>query len=221
MAGKLARPVAGGVVTQRFGENPAVYRSLGLAGHNGIDFGVPEGTPVRAAAAGQVERASTDASGYGLHVRVRHSDGSLTLYAHLRRMACKAGQRVQAGQVIAESGNTGNSTGPHLHFEYRPASGGPAGYGGAADPLPLLEGAVVTKEPVLYRVKVLARLGVNLRSRPGKDGLIVGGAAYGATLPVLEERVVWVRVGPSAWACMEDGGEKLARREEEIRGLED
>ena len=94
--------------------------------HAGLDFGVPVGTPVRAVADGVVARCSYDPGGYGHYVKVRHADGTLSLYGHLSRVLVDGG-RVRAGDVIARSGNTGHSTGPHLHFEMRRG-------GGAFDP---------------------------------------------------------------------------------------
>jgi murein DD-endopeptidase MepM/ murein hydrolase activator NlpD len=88
-------------------------------GHDGIDIGVPVGTPVVAAADGVVTFAG-EQSGYGTHVEVTHADGTVTTYSHLSKIDSAVGQAVKAGQQIAESGNTGHSTGPHLHFEVHP-----------------------------------------------------------------------------------------------------
>ena len=79
---------------------------------------MPTGTIVRAAADGIVTFSGSN-GGYGLLVRIDHGDGVETRYAHNSRLVVKAGQRVKRGQIIAYSGNTGNSTGPHLHFEIR------------------------------------------------------------------------------------------------------
>jgi murein DD-endopeptidase MepM/ murein hydrolase activator NlpD len=87
-------------------------------GHSGIDIGVPLGTPVLAAAAGTVSFAG-DESGYGNHIELRHPDGTVTTYSHLSTIGVAVGQVVVAGQPIAQSGNTGHSTGPHLHFEVK------------------------------------------------------------------------------------------------------
>ena len=86
--------------------------------HPGIDLAVPEGSDVRAAGAGVVERAGTDSS-YGLFVLLQHPGGYQTMYGHLSRILVSRGDTVAAGQVIAQSGNTGRSTAPHLHFEVR------------------------------------------------------------------------------------------------------
>jgi murein DD-endopeptidase MepM/ murein hydrolase activator NlpD len=86
--------------------------------HPGIDIAVPAGTPVRAAGGGVVEAAGTDLA-YGLFVLLRHSSGYETMYGHASRLLVREGDSVQAGQVIALSGNSGRSTAPHLHFEIR------------------------------------------------------------------------------------------------------
>ena len=86
--------------------------------HRGVDVGADEGTPVRAAQAGTVIEADY-LSGYGLHVLIDHGDGVATLYAHLSVVQVVAGQRLGQGEVLGKVGMTGNTTGPHLHFEVR------------------------------------------------------------------------------------------------------
>jgi murein DD-endopeptidase MepM/ murein hydrolase activator NlpD len=88
-------------------------------GHKGIDIGVPLGTPVVSAADGVVTFAGEE-NGYGTHVEVQHADGVITTYSHLSHVDVVVGQQVKAGQLIAHSGDTGHSTGPHLHFEVHP-----------------------------------------------------------------------------------------------------
>ncbi|QES45136.1 peptidase [Streptomyces venezuelae] len=101
--------------------------------HTGVDFPVPTGTSVKAVAAGRVVSAGWGGS-YGYQVVIRHTDGKYSQYGHLSALSVKAGQQVGAGQRIARSGSTGNSTGPHLHFEVRT---GP-GFGSDVDPLAYL-----------------------------------------------------------------------------------
>jgi murein DD-endopeptidase MepM/ murein hydrolase activator NlpD len=84
--------------------------------HEGIDFVAPQGTPVRATAAGRVMRSGR-AGAYGEMVEVMHVDGFLSRYAHLNRRHVNEGERIERGQVIGLLGNTGRSTGPHLHYE--------------------------------------------------------------------------------------------------------
>ena len=85
--------------------------------HSGIDLAGPWGSPVRAVAAGTVIEADAE-SGYGNMVKVQHDDGTVTYYAHLSSFVVTSG-RVTAGEIIAREGDTGHSTGPHLHFEVR------------------------------------------------------------------------------------------------------
>ena len=104
-------------VTQRYGEK---YTS---SFHTGIDFATPEGTPIFAAEAGKIivsKRDTTSAKGgYGEYITILHNDGKASLYAHLRNRLAAEGFLVQKGALIGYSGNTGNSTGAHLHFEMR------------------------------------------------------------------------------------------------------
>ncbi|MHB8756950.1 MAG: peptidoglycan DD-metalloendopeptidase family protein [Bacillota bacterium] len=86
--------------------------------HTGMDIAVPTGTPVHAAKAGTVIEAGW-VSGYGYTVMIDHGDGVTTLYGHNSRLLVKKGQEVAQGYVIAYSGSTGHSTGPHVHFEIR------------------------------------------------------------------------------------------------------
>ncbi|CAM5638290.1 hypothetical protein SAVIM338S_06206 [Streptomyces avidinii] len=103
--------------------------------HTGIDFPVATGTAVKAVGPGSVVSAGW-AGAYGYQVVIRHSDGRYSQYAHLSALGVKAGQQVSGGQRIGRSGSTGNTTGPHLHFEMRTG----AGYGTDIDPLKYLRG---------------------------------------------------------------------------------
>lgn len=103
-----------GVVTSQFG-------SRWGKNHSGIDIGCPEGTQVYASAAGSVVFAG-EKGGYGLLLIISHPDGSFTIYAHNSKLIAKEGAKVKQGEKIALSGNTGRSTGPHLHFEIRQQS---------------------------------------------------------------------------------------------------
>ena len=90
--------------------------------HRGIDIANAIGTPIHAVWNGRVIRASMQ-GGYGLTVEIQHSEGYVTRYAHCNRLLVREGDRVVAGQTVAEMGNTGSSTGPHLHFEVIGADG--------------------------------------------------------------------------------------------------
>ena len=97
--------------------------------HKGIDWGVPVGTACRASRAGRVVSAGWS-GGYGYCVVIDHGDGVKTRYAHLSSIQVSAGQYVDQGEVIARTGNTGDSTGPHIHFEIivNGTAVNPAGY---------------------------------------------------------------------------------------------
>jgi murein DD-endopeptidase MepM/ murein hydrolase activator NlpD len=122
--GVLSWPLAKRTITQTFGDtafsraNAAVYSGRG---HNGIDLAAPIGTPVMAAQSGVIEGVGdTDTvcpgASYGKWVMIKHTNGLSTLYAHLSIIKVAAGQSVNVGDTIGYSGNTGYSTGPHLHF---------------------------------------------------------------------------------------------------------
>lgn len=127
-------------VTQNFGDNPASYKPFGLNGHEGRDYGCNTGTPVYNAKAGVVGVSSMGYGNYGRCIVVRTINGEGLIYAHLLRFVVAAGQAVAEGQLIGYTDNTGNSTGPHLHFGYQPAymSNLNNGYFGCANPDVLL-----------------------------------------------------------------------------------
>lgn len=87
--------------------------------HKGIDIAAPIGTPIVATAEGVIISAGWNSGGYGNLVKMKHPDGSISIYAHNNRILVRPGQKVKQGQQIAEMGTTGRSTGPHLHFEIR------------------------------------------------------------------------------------------------------
>ena len=101
--------------------------------HTGQDFAVPVGTPVRSVGTGRVLKVSCGGA-FGIQVVLQHPGGYYTQYAHLAAVAVDQGERVAAGQWIGQSGSTGNSTGPHLHFEVRVTPE----MGSALDPVPWL-----------------------------------------------------------------------------------
>jgi murein DD-endopeptidase MepM/ murein hydrolase activator NlpD len=100
---------------------PGSRLTQGLHGYNSVDFGAPVGTPVLASASGKVIVAKPQGynGGYGHYVVIEHDNGTQTLYAHLSSVSVTVGDEVTKGEKIALSGNTGRSTGPHLHFEVR------------------------------------------------------------------------------------------------------
>ena len=109
------KPLSGGRITSRFGPRRAPTKGASTY-HKGVDYATPTGTTIVASCGGVVTKAGW-ASGYGYVVMIQHSDGRQTRYGHLSKVLVSAGQTVSQGQKIALSGNTGVSTGPHLHFE--------------------------------------------------------------------------------------------------------
>lgn len=214
----LSWPVEAGKypLTQRFGENPQDYAVFKQAGHNGLDIGCPAGTLVCAAADGVVVQAGMDKNGYGRYVRVAH-DKYETLYAHLSEIEVKPRQVVHAGDRLGLSGSTGNSTGPHMHFELRipwePLLGYPDG---ARDPLPYMaaipQGCTMTSSQCLVSsrksgarenqalweikageaVRVTAQDGLIIRREP--DGGALGAARYGDVFEAVHLKSDWVGV---------------------------
>jgi murein DD-endopeptidase MepM/ murein hydrolase activator NlpD len=113
-----------GFVTRAFGDTSSIRDG----GHVGLDIAVPSGSYIRASGAGVVEEAGEDRE-YGRYVQIAHGDGLRSLYAHASWVFAERGDTVEAGEVIALSGNTGRSTAPHLHLEIEQD-------GDTVDPLP-------------------------------------------------------------------------------------
>ena len=106
--------------------------------HGGVDFGVSEGNPVYAVKDGVVQETTYDTKGFGNYGKIKHEDGRISYYGHMSSLLAKAGENVKAGDLIGYSGNSGNSTGPHLHFEVRDG-------GQPIDPLNYISGAEDSK----------------------------------------------------------------------------
>ncbi|MFB7468506.1 M23 family metallopeptidase [Streptomyces sp. NPDC056224] len=139
-AGLWAKPVAKYTLSATFGKGGSMWSHK----HSGQDFAVPVGTPVKAAGAGTVVKAGPGGGGdgpaYGNAIVIKHANNTYSQYAHLSKIQVKIGQKVSAGKQIALSGNTGNSSGPHLHFEIRTTPN----YGSAVNPVSFLRNAGVT-----------------------------------------------------------------------------
>ncbi|WP_344017956.1 M23 family metallopeptidase, partial [Microlunatus capsulatus] len=132
-------PVPGAVVGASFGQYGLWSRY-----HTGLDFRAAYGVPIRAVKSGQVLYAGNSGNWAGNHVAVLHGDGMTTMSSHMSSMTVRAGDTVQAGQVIGYVGQTGRAFGAHLHFELYPAG---VRYGDvyqAVDPVPWLRAAGVT-----------------------------------------------------------------------------
>jgi murein DD-endopeptidase MepM/ murein hydrolase activator NlpD len=115
-------PVDGGAVTSGVGWRLDPFGSGRMVYHNGYDIAVPMGTPVYPVEAGTVYYAGTY-KGYGEMVAVDHKNGYITIYGHNSQVRVKPGQNVDTSTVLALSGNSGRSTGPHVHYEVRKIPG--------------------------------------------------------------------------------------------------
>ncbi|WP_406059435.1 M23 family metallopeptidase [Streptomyces sp. NBC_01077] len=128
------KPVSAYTLSASYNQGGAMWAHK----HSGQDFAVPVGTPVKAAGTGTVVKAGPNGGGdgpaYGNAIVVKHANGTYSQYAHLSKIKVYPGQKVLAGQQIALSGNTGNSSGPHLHFEIRTTPN----YGSAVNPAAFL-----------------------------------------------------------------------------------
>jgi hypothetical protein len=161
--------------------------------------------------------AALDKTGYGNYIKLNHGEYQ-TLYGHMSQMVKKTGQRAAKGEIIGYSGSTGNSTGPHLHFELRIPGHGVTGFKDAVDPFPYMEAIPstgsgsdpstssatdeeVTSDEVTIPstssgigsvVKVTAEGGLNVRLTPG--GVDVGDLPFGSELEVVRREGDWVGV---------------------------
>jgi murein DD-endopeptidase MepM/ murein hydrolase activator NlpD len=132
--GGAAAGAGGPYVKPTSGRTSSCFGSRWGELHGGVDIAAPIGTPIYAAHSGVVVRAGA-ATGFGYAVYLRGDDGAVTVYGHVNEYFVRAGERVSAGEQIAEVGNRGQSTGPHLHFEVHP---GGVTHGGQVDPVPWL-----------------------------------------------------------------------------------
>lgn len=161
-------------LTQLFGENPQNYPNP-PKGHQGIDFGLPEGSKVVAAHAGTVAYAGLDPEtgrnpkyGYGIYVKLLGDNNVTTIYGHFTQTLVKVGDVVSAGFPIGLSGNTGNSTAPHLHFELRTG----ANSTNPIDPLPYVVDSIDQTQS-LFRVTITPDGdGLRVRTSPRTGGVV-------------------------------------------------
>ncbi|MET9885972.1 M23 family metallopeptidase [Streptomyces sp. NPDC006430] len=134
------KPVASYTLSATFGRGGTMWSHK----HSGQDFACPVGTPVKAVHSGIVVKAGPNGGGdgpaYGNAIVIKHANKTYSQYAHLSKIKVRIGQKVAKGSKIALSGNTGNSSGPHLHFEIRTTPN----YGSAVNPVVFLRNAGVT-----------------------------------------------------------------------------
>jgi len=197
-------------ITQYYGEHPEIYKQFGLVGHNGVDWGCPEGTPIYATAAGVVTKVAFDRYGYGHYMILDHGEGFTSRYAHFKEQGIlvKVGQSIKQGQTIGFADNTGFSTGSHLHFEIRRNNV-------AFDPLQVLDKTIINPpdnngEPLPIidlglpnfvdlgldqkPVVINATSGLRVRSEPSLNGKILFLAKHNTRLQAIGISDDWVAV---------------------------
>ena len=175
--------------------------------HNGVDFGCPVGTQVKASADGRVSFCGFDKTGYGYLIKISHTDGSESRYAHLSRLLASINAYVYAEQPIALSGDSGNVTGAHLHWEYLTADKK------AVDPMEYVD---KSSENVNENTKSVIKVGdrvviaaslVNIRDAAGGD--LLGQLHHGAAAEILTDVEVanglrWRKVRSEFWVAEVD-----------------
>ncbi len=227
MTFRMRWPTQFGVLTQAFRARPEIYQKFGFPGHEGLDFQAPRGSEIYAVAAGAVSEVRLDGNSdpankaYGNQLRVQHTDGYLTIYAHLLDVCVAVGQQVQAGQLLGRADNTGNSDGDHLHLTLKLQGASAAGTTDypydIIDPTPFLDpfsggGGVQPTPPVdaTLQVQVVSpELGkLNVRSAPYIGAELVTQADDGVLLGALEPAaLVRSKVGQyGQWLWIRTGG---------------
>lgn len=175
------RPVPG-IITSNYGWREQYQRE-----HKGVDLRLNIGDTVRAAMSGTVSKVAFDKDGYGHYVKLLHADGMETLYGHLQCATVEVGQEILSGEAVGLGGNTGNSTGPHLHFEVRID-------GAAVNPLTLFDFDI----PGFYYADYL---------RPAEDGSLTKGSGK----PLAGRRTYVVKYGDTPKSVAQKAGISLSR----------
>lgn len=209
-------------ITQYFGENEAFYKARPewkIRGHNGVDYAAPVGTPAYACADGTIFTVKTQPDGYGLYLVLRGTGETSRYdfyYAHLSAVMVSVGSTVRKGQMICRTGNSGCSTGPHLHFEVR-IRGMKNEYNGAIDPLTIMSAQTTDQtqeksitEPGTYVVNTQ----MNLRSAPGIEAPVVGTMYSNSTIIVTDivavNNSIWGRC--VVYCCIKDTMNEYMKR---------
>lgn len=218
MSISLLLPTTKYPITQYFGEHAIDYSQWGYIGHNGVDFGTPLNTPIYASADGQIDKIAFENGGYGNYVKVKHNGGEYyTYYCHLSNSRVRTvGYKIKAGELIAYSGNTGASTGPHLHWGLMIPKAINAGYKNYHDPLKYVgvstepEQPPITDNPTLPEVtpchlEMTAIVDyVNVRSGPGTQYSIVGNVVMGDQVTIVEiaQPDIWGKLSNGNWVAL-------------------
>lgn len=191
-------------VTQVFGVNGDYYKRFSVAGvplkgHNGVDFGTPVNSKIQAVYSGDVVEVGNDPEGYGLYVKLRHFWGE-TLYAHLSAQLVRVGEHVEMGKQVGWSGNTGNSTGPHLHFGLRVNPYNRAdGWGGYSDPLPYLQPQLIPQPTAPILRSAIVSVLRQVAEESGLDFELLASLAWAESSFKPELADGLFQIGPLAW----------------------
>lgn len=173
-----------------------------------IDYGVKEGTPVYATMDGTVAVASIGTTGYGTYIKLSHDNNLLSVYGHLSKLLVSANNNVSCGQIIGLSGNTGFSSGPHLHFELRENNI-------PFDPQPYIVTECEDTPPIeipvlpeLVQGKVIAYPSLNVRNTPSIAGRRVGSLKPNTIIDLLryydDGNYWWVQIGYEQYCCIKE-----------------
>jgi hypothetical protein len=201
-------------ISQTYDEHVARARANGWAPYptgvpgtiyyyGGIDYAVYN-APDKAAADGVVSYVNKGSTGYGYEIRIDHGDGYVTIYGHHSAINVIKGQVVKAGDIIGITGNTGNSTGPHLHFEVR-LNGSPI------DPQPLIDGGEENK----VKGTVLENgNGLAVRSQPERTGIVLKRLYTGNVVDIESIDTMWAKLKDGKYICVRMKGDEYVRVEE-------
>jgi hypothetical protein len=199
----MIKPFGGSFpVTQTFDQHNAARIQNGWKYYNGgVDWGMPIGTELYACMDGMIELVQADTAGYGLNVRLSSGE-YLIIYGHMSRFNVVMGARVKAGDLLGWSGNTGNSTGPHLHFEVRKK-------GVPVDPMLLIE----PPKPIKFMEIIVPN--IRIRTKPTLQGVHTSNLYAGTILAVFDTRVadgyIWGKIDGNHWSALGyENGEKFA-----------
>ena len=215
-------PLHNPTITQRFGENPANYARFNQPGHEGLDFSCTDQDPVFPIAPGSIYAIETNpnAHPYGLHIRIQHAANELipfpfkSIYAHLSKINTAPGELVDTSTIIAFPGNTGNSTGIHLHLTLKIEGQQTPGYPPqVVDPYPYLYlyANPLTPAPTGYVIVTAHTL--YIRRSPSTTAPIVGVIHNGQTIPInfLVGATIWANIAPAQFIALRFNDNPLAQ----------
>ena len=188
--------------------------------HKAVDFACVMDTPTKATADGEVvKKGDRNDGGFALFIKLQH-DGFTSIYAHLNSTSLNVGDKVKAGDIIGYSGNTGNSTGPHLHFETRKGKDN-HDYDAQFDPMPYLLGNAPAETPAeagagLKPGKFRLREYMNVRTTPmlADNALNKSGSVVEAAEIIEAEGITWGKIAGPVYIAIEEPGKVYADKVE-------